>query len=295
MLALANRPGRSRLSRPWVLLAAAVAPTLAPAQQPAATGDELTQAILRYAFRYLGGNARLIPGQVPDDLAPNFHAPPGTRILGTVITNAGAVVFASTTTPAESLRAEYLRALGPRGWKAPETMSRSRGFVPSPSDLPVLLCRGESQLHVQHTHRAAGTLDLQLEYRDGSGMCESMSAPVVRFQRDDGPQFPTLYAPAAPAGMSMANCSSRFGRRGGSSMSTSTIVPTDLSAVDLLRHYGRQLETAGWRAPTPSAGPPFVTGTWLRTDTADTSTVTLEVSQASPSSRCYGVSMRVAR
>jgi hypothetical protein len=91
-------------------------PRPASAQERGVAPDELTQAILRYVFRYDGGNVRLLEGRIPDDLAPNFYVPPGTRVLGSVVMGSGVLVLAKSGAPPESLRAEYTHALGPRGW-----------------------------------------------------------------------------------------------------------------------------------------------------------------------------------
>ncbi|MFN2566625.1 MAG: hypothetical protein ABR499_16635 [Gemmatimonadaceae bacterium] len=289
MPALRTRPTLARACpRAWVLLATAL-PTLTSAQQPTAASDELSQAILRYAFRGDGGNVRLIPGRVPDDLAPNFHAPAGTRVLGTVVMGSGALVLAATNVSPDSLRAEYTRALAPRGWKPMEERRRS-GFIPSGAELPLVFCRDGATLYVRYSRRSTAPHDLHLDYRDG-GMCETPAAERVQSVRMGEPTFPTLYDPAPPAGMSTSRCYSRAGGRSMGALGPMTIVASNLSATDILRHYARQLEAAGWRAPGPSATPPIVSGSWLRSDSTGTAQVTLEVTEGSPASGCYQVRM----
>lgn len=274
---------------------AAVVPALAAAQQPAAT-DEFNQAILRYAFRLDGGSVRLVPAQVPDDLAPNFYAPPGTRIFGTVVAGSRAVVLAATRTPPESLRAEYTRALEPRGWRSFENRWRG-GFVQSPSERPLVFCREGAQLYVTHHRRPAPPHDLQLEYREGGGMCDAQAvAERVEFVRMETPRFPTLHSPEPPPGRPVSNCYSRARTRGGgSSTSTGALVSSDLPAAELLRYFGRQLEASGWLPPGRRAGPAVVSGTWSRTDSTGTSVITLDVAEGAPGSGCYDVQMKLSR
>src|SRR5918911_2671417 len=90
-----------------VVLFGGALPPAGGAQQATGESDELTQAVLRFAFRYEGGQVRVVRGEVPEDLRAQFYAPPGTRVLGTVVRNSGALVVATTTTPPESLRALY--------------------------------------------------------------------------------------------------------------------------------------------------------------------------------------------
>ena len=264
-------------------------PRSASAQQPGVVADELTQAILRYAFRYDGANVRLLEGRVPDDLGPNFYAPPGTRVLGSVVMGSGVLVLATTTAPAESLRAVYTRALGPHGWKPLETMRRG-GFVDAAIDPPLTLCRDGAQLHIQHIRRVAVPHDLFLNYRDGAGPCEQPRPPVFRAMPES--PFPTLYAPPSAGRESTMRCfSGTSGRRG--STGTATTVAADMSAEEVLRHYAHQLEAGGWR-PVGS-GRSVATGTWTRADSTGTMELKLDVRDVGARGmRCHQVEMRAS-
>ena len=260
------------------------------AQQPTVERDELTQAILRYAFRYDGSNVRLLEGRIPDDLGPNFYAPPGTRLLGSVVMGSGVLVLAKSSTAPESLRAAYTRALGPRGWRPADTMQR-RGFVDAAVDQPLILCRDGAQLHVQQSPRGAAQDDLFLHYRDGAGPCEQPRA-AFRSMSDPAP-FPTLYSPSGARGASTMRCYSQTGGRRGS-MGTATMVAADMSAEDVLRHYGNQLESAGWR-PASGGGRSLATGAWTRADSTGTAELKLQVREMAKSGpRCYDVQMTVS-
>jgi hypothetical protein len=262
----------------------------ASAQQPGVAPDELTQAILRYAFRYDGVNVRLLDGRVPDDLGPNFYAPPGTRVLGSVIMGSGVLVLAKSSAPPESLRAVYTRALERAGWK-PFEMMRRGGFVESAVELPLILCRDGAQLHVQQLRRVTGGNDLFLHYRDAAGPCEPPQPPVFRAMSEP-PPYPTLYAPPGTGRESTMRCyPPASGRRG--STGTSTMLAADISAEEVLRHYARQLESGGWR-PAPASGR-IATATWTRADSTGTTELKLQVRETATSGpRCYDVQMTLA-
>jgi len=267
---------------------AALSPRPASAQQ-SVTPNELTQAILRYVFRYEGGNARLLEGRVPDDLGPNFFAPPGTRVLGSVILGSGVLVLAKSSMSPDSLRAAYARGLEPRGWK-PLDLMRRRGFVDASTDLPLILCRDGAQLHVQHLSRSGESNDLFLHYRDTAGPCEQPR--IAAFRAAPEPPFPTLHAPPRASGQSITRCFSQTeGRRG--STGTTTTISADMPAEGVLRHYGNQLEAEGWR-PAGAGSRGFAAGTWTRPDTAGTSELTLQVRETGPPGvRCYRAEMSV--
>jgi hypothetical protein len=274
----------------WLLLSG-VLPRAGSAQQTNSETDELTQAILRFAFRYDGGHVRVVRGDVPEDLRRQFYAPPGTRVLGTVVRNSGALVIAATSTPPESLRVLYARALEPRGWKRPESVA-GRGFLPSVAELPIILCRQGAQLLVTSDRRVSGAQDLYLDYRDEGGACtaESRAAFVREGMRE--PPLPPLYAPPPAPDQPISGCYARGGGRGGgSAMSTSTVVSTTMSADDLLAHYAAQLAAAGWEPATAARGHPAATGTYVRTDSTGTLQLALDVSGSG--GRCYDVQMRV--
>jgi hypothetical protein len=276
-------------------LLAAAPPAVTRAQQPA-TADELNQAVVRFAFRYEGGNARLVAGRVPDDLAPNFYAAPGTRVLGTIVGGSSAVVLATTTASADSLREQYRRALGPRGWK-PWDAPTQGGFVGSMAESPLVFCREGSHLHITYRRRATPPHDLQLEYREGAGMCaDHRSARRAQFVTTSDPQFPTLRTPEPPPGRPSHRCFSLSSEPFSGSMGTGTTVSTDLQPAELLQHFGRQLEASGWSPPGPSGSRATVSGTWTKRDSSEVAQiVTVDVTERVAGSGCYDVRMKLAR
>lgn len=295
--ALPARRGARVTMRGLALLAAAMPAVTSAQQQPSAGAtDELTQALLRFTFRHEGGNARLVPGRVPDDLAPNFYAPPGTRVLGTIVAGSTAVVLALTETPADSLRAVYARALEPRGWKPWEAWGRG-GFVGGLAEAPLMFCRDGANLHISYRRRPMPPHDLQLEYRESPGPCQDRPmGERVEFVRMGEPRFPTLRSPEPPPGRPLQSCYSRSRPRRGGAASIGTLVSTDLQARELLEHYGRQLEASGWSPPNPGATPSTASRTWTQRDSTGVSqVVTLEVTEGTPGSGCYDVRMNVTR
>jgi hypothetical protein len=271
----------------------ALYPRPASAQRPSPVSDELVQAILRYTFRFDGANVRLLEGRIPDDLGPNFYAPPGMRVLGSVVMGSGVLVLAQSAAAPESLRAAYVRALGPRGWQPVEMMRRG-GFVEGPTALPLTLCRGDAQLQVARPSAGAGASDLYLHYQEAAGGCDGGTRSVP-FRRMPEPSFPTLYPPSGTDRDATMRCARSPGRVGSAhASSTMGMVATDMSASDLIRHYASQLEAQGWRR-VDARGRSVATDTWTRADTTSMADLRLQVREMAPPTRgCYSLEMTVS-
>lgn len=295
----------------WVggcLLSIAQPCAVARAQQVTDASPELISAILRHTYRYEGGNVRVLNGRVPDDLA-TFYVPPGTRVLGTVVAGSSVRVFATSTSPLDSLRELYARALAPGGWRAFSWGTRG-GFVDARRDMPILFCRDGAQLQIQRQPGAAASMhDLVLDYRDGMGPCSQSAGTVVgtatgvatatassvqgSMLEPARPRFPTLYSPDAGSASATSRCFPRGGQYGGQ-MSTGTVISSTSTAAELLRHYAGQLEAAGWRTAT-SGGRQAAIGTWTLADTSGTRQVTLQVTESSRTAAgCFDVQMRMS-
>ena len=294
----------------WVggcLLSIAQPSAVARAQQGTEASSELISAILRHTYRYEGGNVRVLNGRVPEDLA-TFYVPPGTRVLGTVVSGSSVRVFATSTSPLDSLREQYARALAPAGWR-PFSWGNSGGFVDARRDMPIMFCRDGAQLQIQRQSGAAGVHDLVLDYRDGMGPCEQptgmatgTATGVATATATYGqgsmvgprrPRFPTLYSPDDGSSSARSRCFPRGGQYGGT-MSTSTFISSTGTAAELLRHYAGQLEGAGWRTST-TGGRQVAIGTWTLADTSGVRQVTLQVTESSRTpAGCFDVQMQMS-
>jgi hypothetical protein len=291
------------------LLSIALPSALARAQQATDASSELISAILRHAYRYEGGNVRVLNGRVPEDLA-TFYVPPGTRILGTVVAGSSVRVFARSTSPPDSLRELYARALAPAGWK-PFSRGNSGGFVDARRDTPIVFCRDGAQLQIQRHTGAAGMHDLVLDYRDGMGPCSqpmgtatgtvtgtamaTASASTVRgfMLESTRPRLPTLYSPDDANASARSRCFPQGGQYGGT-VGTGTVISSTGTAAELLRHYAAQLEGAGWRTST-TGGRQAAIGTWTLADTSGVRQLTLQVTESSRTAAgCFDVQMRMS-
>ena len=293
------------------LISIVVTPSGASAQRPADASPELIEAILRHAYRFEGGNVRVVNGRAPEDIA-NFYVPPGTRVLGSVVYGSSVRVFATTTSPVDSLRELYTRALAPSGWRPFSWESNRGGFVDARRDMPIIFCRDGAQLQIQRQSGAGGVHDLILDFRDGMGPCERTpgvgtatgwasttvtgvrsSGALVEGHMMERPRFPTLYPPDEANASGRPRCYSAGGS-GRGSMSTGTMIAAPMTAAELLRHYAKQLEAGGWR-PFASAGREAAVGTWTLADSSGVKDLTLQVVESSRTARgCFDVQMKMS-
>lgn len=289
------------------LMSIAQPPAMARAQQATDGSSELMAAILRHTYRYEGGNVRLLNGRVPEDLAA-FYVPPGTRVLGTVVAGSSVRVFATSTSPPDSLRELYARALASAGW-TPFSRGNSGGFVDPRRDMPIIFCRDGAQLQIHHQRGAVGAQDLVLDYRDGMGPCArptaigtasgtamATAATSVQGFIPEPPtaRFPTLYSPDDASPSATTRCVPRGGQYGGMMRSTGTVISTSSTAADLLRHYAGQLEATGWRTPA-AGGRQVAIGTWTLADTSGARQLTLQVTESTRTATgCFDVQMRMS-
>lgn len=290
----------------------ALASSEVSAQRPVDASPELIDAILRHAYRFEGGNVRVVNGRAPEDIA-NFYVPPGTRVLGSVVYGSSVRVFATTRSPVDSLRDLYTRALAPSGWRPFSWGANRGGFVDARRDTPIIFCRDGAQLQIQRQSGTTGVHDLILDYRDGMGPCDRMagmgtasgwasatattvrssSGALVEGPFADGPRFPTLHSPEEASASGRARCYAAGGP-GRGSMGTGTMIVATMTAAELLRHYAKQLEAGGWRA-SPSAGREAAVGTWTLADTSGVKDLTLQVVESSRTARgCFDVQMRMS-
>ena len=231
--------------RTLLLALLAVAPV--SAQQPAsdAIPRELALALIS-GFR--GGRAAptIIVGRVPTAF-PTLTLPANANVLGgTEHSDATSLVLTIPGTP-DSARSSLVRQLEQSGWRLAQR-DWGQGFVPSASDLPVLLCRGDAGLNLVVRERSqGGSLAVVTSWRARErGPCDEDDR---RGRMDfDRPELPTLEAPPAARSFGQGMGGGREGRE------AFTRIESSMTSADLAAHYARQLTTAGWTLSGPSVG-----------------------------------------
>jgi hypothetical protein len=241
----------------------------------------------------------ILVGAMPADLARDFPLPNGGRVLGSLITTSYVQVVVALPGGPDSALAYARRTLLEHGWLAPDPMQpRTGGLQYAPSiQLPRYFCRPGSvppdAISIATSFYGPTTTLLRLS-RSRNPVCEQAAAGQrgfaerVEFVGISGPGqspfagVPPLFPPGEVRNAAVA-CRSTSGMGGRSSQGQQ--LQSALSPGEILAHYAKQLDSAGWIATTA------VAGTWAKPDTANMAReVSITVSPMKAPG-CYSVSL----
>lgn len=237
---------------------------------PKATPDEA--AIVRaLAERLLGQEVRLVPGATPDGLPLDLPAPPGGRLLGSVVrpgtpfwpaTDAREHVEVVLEAPDEpsAVLAFYADSFARQGFTVAPVFGRQgqSGFLPSPGWVQSpLYCRSEEGPGVSiAVFRDQGRpSDVRVRFEGPPFPPCAGSGPGVLPPPAEVVELPLL-VPAPDAQVQPG--SSGAGARG-----MEALVKTAISAAALETFYAAQLEVAGWTLRERGADGPLIWSAWL--------------------------------
>jgi hypothetical protein len=283
----------------------ALASSLLPAQQ-ADIPRELALALIPY-----GGSdgGEIIVGQIPPDLATTFTLPAGGRILGSFVSLTNTLVVMTLPGGLDSAAAFARRSLVEHGWvpRAMPTMRLGGLQYGSPrSSLPATYCKPGSPDAITITTQFHGQSTLlRLTRNTGSSICDEArlsgsattsfsTGSIVTSQRivsmdsriAEMPiaSVPPLWSPGDVRASQVCRLSN--GSMGAETQSQP--LRTELSLQEILAHYGRQLDSAGWKPVGADAS--SVAGTWA--NVANGQEVTVTVTKLPAQAGCYDVSLR---
>jgi len=291
------------LSRVFGLsLLLALAPSLVPAQEQ--IPRELALALIPYGA---GDGGEIIVGQIPPDLATTFTLPAGGRVLGSFVSLTYAQVVMTLPGSLDSAAAFARRSLVEHGWvPRPMPMMRAGGlqYGSQRNPLPATYCKAGSPDAITISTQFHGqTTLLRLTRNTGSSMCDqptqgfastTINSPTFTAERVVSMEsrmaqmpmatVPPLYSPGDVRASQV--CRPQAGSMGVESQSQP--LRTEMSLQDILAHYGRQLDSAGWK-PVAATGS-SVAGTWANAENGQEVTVT--VTKMPAQAGCYEVSLR---
>ena len=281
----------------------AFAPSLVPAQEQ--IPKELALALIPF-----GGTdgGEIIVGQIPPDLATVFTLPAGGRVLGSFVSLNYTQVVMTLPGNLDSAAAFARRSLVEHGWTPrPMPMMRMGGlqYGSQRNSLPATYCKSGSPDAISIATQFHGqTTLLRLTRNTGSSMCDearSSGIATSSFSTSTGiTGTPFVTIEQRMAAMPMASvpplwspgdvrasqvCRSPNGMGGESQEQP---LRTEMSPQEILAHYGRQLDSAGWKPVTGT--PASVAGTWE--NTAIGQEVTINVTKLPSQGGCYEVSLR---
>lgn len=294
---------------PLLLIAGAVRAQTPEQQIP----KELALALIPY-----GGTdgGEIIVGKLPPDLASIFTVPAGARVLGSFVSLTYGQAVIAIPGRADSAMSFARRTLTDHGWVPRErTAFRMGGLQYSPEMAqPTTYCKKDtanlpdaitiaSQFHGPMTllrlTRTAGTSICDPTLMSSGGVAAfgtgrgtavgalSPRAEFVQSQMREMPlaSVPPLYAPGDYRMSQRCFQQSDFPR--GEETQTQP-VRTELSQAEVLAHYGRQLDSAGWKPMSGAAS--TLSGTWSNATTGQE--VTISIAPMHNAAGCYQVMLR---
>jgi hypothetical protein len=232
-------------------------------------------------------------GSTTSDVERELTLPRGSELLGTITRDASTEVLALVPLEFDSARVAIQRALEEKGWQTPQPQTPPQprgGFVSPATRLTVqgMLCKGRESTAVLLVAPVAGrprTSFARVVLQSQTGFCSQQQQQRQRSMENPFDALPPLHPPSGTAGWCV-------GGGGRSSSGTSTRIDTSLPANELVAHYGRQLEAAGWR-PAPLSS--NASGMWTKPDTAGALETHITVNQAGTRPGCYEARLNVSR
>jgi len=291
----------------WLLLAILVGSS-ASGQQ-----DQIPRELALALIPYGGGEGgEIIVGQLPPDLATTFTLPPGARVLGSFVSLSYIQMVMTFPGTPDSAQAFANRSLSEHGWTARDrSPARMGGLQYGPHfTVPTSFCKPAATgiaetMNVSTQFHGANVTLLRLTRTMGASNCNSFPGDIVVNSSSSGSlvasstveltqrmaemplsTVPPLWSPGDPIA---SNQRCRAPNRSGSQSQSQTLF-TELSAADILAHYGRQLDSAGWNVGTETES---VSRTWSKAIAGrGTQEVTIRVSRVPSRSGCYDLSLQ---
>jgi hypothetical protein len=192
----------------------------------------------------------VVPPNWPADLVP---APPVTVVGGMFSGNQRIAVFVDSTTrhPLESLR----RQLETTGWARPRT-ELLQGFISGFQEDEArvgFLCRDSVRALLASTRSTGGLTYVRV------GLETMRGEPCVPRTRAAVLDAPTLRLPLLFAPPGIRTTGGESGSTGRTTIASTRLADSTISAATLLAHYGAQLVKAGWTVHPPTTTAAFAT------------------------------------
>ena len=289
---------------PIAFVLAAITPSTIYAQEQQIP-KELALALIQ-----IGGSdgGEIIVGQMPPDLAATFTLPPRGRILGSFATLSFVQVVMTVPGSPDSASEFARRSLTEHGWlPRPQAPTRVGGLQYGPrSALPTTYCKAGAPdiINVATQFHGAETL-VRITRSMNSVQCEqwlqgtASGSATATFSTSTGvvssgsvvgsvpnmplASIPPLWAPTDFRASQVCRQNSN-----GNTQTQSQPLRTELSLPEILAHYGRQLDSAGWKST--SARGESASETWANAATGQE--VTITVTKTPSMTGCYELSLR---
>ncbi len=211
-----------------------------------------------------GDPAIFVDDHLPANLVNKLSLPPGAHIVATLESWSATDVIGTAPTTPDSVRSWFATEFTRRKYEAQESPGRRQPFRPAEGSVNGGFCGAGAYFTISAQGRPGGRTEFVIHARQrptcdpnpffNPGVFGSWST-----SGNNAPPLPLLVNPKA-AEMTQ-RCDSRASNQ--SSATTQAALSTTASPEQLLAHYGKQLDSAGWKRETMLTG---AVGTWIRRD-----------------------------
>ena len=238
----------------------------------------------------------IIVGQMPMDLTSIVTLPTGARVLGSFVSTAYAHAVMTLPLRTDSAMAVVRRSLLEHGWTTRSAMTPQMGglqYGPAGGMFPNSFCKAgdPTSLTLAGQFYGPSTTLLHLTRNVNSGMCDQPNRmESVRTQSMQDYPLSTVPPLWSPGDYRMSSARCRRPNTMGDASQNQPLV-TDLSPTDILAYYGKQLDSAGWKASSDEAD--RISKTWSKQiGTRGTQDVSISITKLPSQNGCYEVSLR---
>ena len=205
--------------------------------------------------------SRLLPGGVPDDIAPNLLLPSGGTVLGSLAGSRGGSVVVSISGQEDLVLDEVVRLYLEDGWvpKYPEEVSS--GFVSRDErSIRHTYCRDKVTVALDTGLDGNGDTLLRMRFgMQSRGRCARDNSRSARY--GDMLPIPML---EAPEGIEVHGGGT--GSSGPYASQSNAELETAMPARALLVHYAQQLDNLGWSTVASCSDGPLAVQSWSFTN-----------------------------
>ena len=251
-----------------VALGAWLAPVAGAQATPDLIPKDVVLAILRAGGSQVMGQgepAIFVGDRLPDNLVNKVSLPPGAHVMATLESWSSTDVIGTATASPDSIRAWFTAEFVRRKYEAQDYPNHRLPFRPADGNVNTGFCGAGTFFTVSSLGSRPGRTDWVLHARQRP-TCEQPQVAFVGTVMGgastsgyNAPSLPLLVNPKTSE-VSQQRCDTRYVP---GMSSTQTALSTTATPEQLMTHYGKQLDSAGWKREAISTG---VVGTWIRRD-----------------------------
>lgn len=237
----------------------------------------------------------IIVGQMPMDLTSLLTLPAGAHVLGSFVSTAYAQAVLTLPVRTDSALALVRKSLVEHGFATRSAMPPQMGglqFGPPGGVFPNSFCKAGDPTSLTVTAQFYGpsTTLIHVMRNVNSGLCDQLNRAEVRTQAMQDYPLSTVPPLWSPGDYRISNVRCRRQSSMGDANQNQPLM-TDLSPTEILAYYGKQLDSAGWKATSSEAD--RITKSWSKQiGTRGTQEVTLTVTKSTAQNGCYDISLR---